>query len=1151
MRFTGMKFLILALVASAAHGDETKKIQWRLDLKAAQNEAAKEGKAVFVFVGINGSAPCRKMAAEIDTPAVERELSACVCVLLNPDTRPKEAEELGVTAVPALRIRAPGGETTGTQDGYLPPDEFLSWLKKHRDEALASADAALADSAEPDAAAVERLATLFGVRGPAAREAAIRRLSAYPQAAGPAVAKAFREGNLSARLAALEILQQWKAPVEGMDPWHPETLSEERLHQLDQWLKEGANQRRIDEPKKLSPEQLADARRDIARMLKADDAESAAICHRLARFGPALLPEVYALLKDTSVDQDRQRLLVLRYRLVATDSLALRWPGGLARLAGGDLRQRQQAAEELVNLAAAPEQPLLTELFSDPDPLVREIALRGLQRIGGKEANAAIVKLLADPEPNVRAAVLKQLEESPDADMVPAVMNYLKIEKDPDLLVHGIRFLQESKNPDAVRCLMSLLGHESWQVRSEAAAGMGKLMENTRYGNLSEAAQNDPKAKLQADAYMALIDLLDDKDGFVVAKAVEGLAHADMLPAVKPLIKAAEKHPQLAPDIFNMLISNGNMSQTAMPYIREFCKHSEASVRAAAVGALCQSSAPEAENEILSALADKESNVRMAAASGMFHILERQRAIAWQQMRQGHVSAVSGGQYVVPTNPPTPVSQGVLPTVVQFFSGIQSVQSPQAIVKITGTPSDMSKAEEKKPAEYAKSEPPGKGAASEQAVSLAENKAEESKTAEKAGDSGTAEKEQNPWDKWLEDYYAGKNRPKWTDLAIEPLEKMLAAESAKEKIAAAAALVPLGKVEEAMPVINACVQAGPEHLEIALGVLPWLTWDRRLELFRRLEASAKSTDIPVQLIRALGKLPDRRTAELFWELLAGEKISREKAAALMDGLRQAYLGNNYYNPQNIPASDRRDLIIDAKPRISSGSELQRLAALVLLANVANDEAAEAAIQLADDPHLSDAARIDAFKIRLCSQPQKEAVQTAVAAIESDNAGRKKIALIFLVHGADNLRSLSNGLFLYGSIMSTNVVVYGSNQLIVPKPPNGLKVEDVRPLLAEHDMDVAASAGYLLALFGEQDGMEALLKLWKQQPKKYNQWSRMTYRAIAALDDPKYVPVLKEIYANLEQNEVRDFYWTIRTMTGPEILKFRKQIRDERGVSNLQ
>ncbi|MGD0517897.1 MAG: HEAT repeat domain-containing protein [Thermoguttaceae bacterium] len=1168
MRFTAAVFPILVLIATATSGAETKKIEWLLDLKASQQRAANEGKAVFIFVGVKGSASCRKMAAEIETPAMEQELAGCVCVFLNPDTQPKEAEELGVTSVPALRIRTPGGETTGTQDGYLSPDDLLKWLKKYRDEALASADAALADSAEPDAAAVARLVQLFNERSPAVREAAISRLSAYPQAARPAVVKAFREGNLSSRLAALEVLRQWKAPVEEMDPWHPETLSEERFRRLDKWLNENGDQKQIAAPKELSPEERSAARQDIARMLKADDAESAAICHRLARFGPALLPEVYALLKDVSGDQDRQRLLVLRYRLAATDSLALRWPGGLVRLAGSDLRQRQRAAEELVNLASAAEEPLLTELFSDPDPLVREISLRGLQHIGGKEANAAIVRLLADPEPNVRAAVLKQLEEAPDADMLPAIEQYLKTEKDPDLIVHGIRFLQESKRPEAMKSLMSLLSHESWQVRSEAASGIGKLMENGNFDNAAEQSENDSKVKSRADVYAALINLLDDPDAFVGAKAVEGLAHANMALAVEPLIKAAQKHPQLAPEIFTTLVSNSNMMQPAIPHIRKFCKHSDADVRAAAIGALCQAISYDVEDEILSALGDKESKVRIAAASGMFKTLEQQRSGAWQQVHQGNLR--NNNLTVAPVyTPPPSVNQSILSTAAEIFFGVKVIKNPPPptvintrqvpmTVEISETPTEISNGETVEPAESAKPEPDGKGDSSDAASKTEKRKPDESKSAVKkdegkADESKNAETEPNPWDKWLENYYAGQNRPKWTATTIGPLEKMLSADSVKEKLAAAVALVPLGKSDEALPVINDAVRSNPEYLDMAREVLPWLTWERRLEVFRRLDASVKNEETSLQLIRTMGEAADRRTAELFWELLAGEKITREKAAALVEGLRQAYLGNRFYSASNIPASDRRELIREAKPRTASGSELQRLAALVLLANVSDEEAAEAAGQMADDTQLSETMRLDAFQVHLCVQPKKDAVQTAIAAMETKKAGRKKIALKYLVHGPTALRSLNNGLFLYGSFDSSNVVVYGSDKLIVPKPPEGLEAGQIRPLLADSDPEIAASAGYLLALMDQPDGMDALLKYWnwKGQPKKYNPWSRLVYRAIAVSDDPKYLPVLKEIYANLEQYEVREFYWTIRSMTGPEILKFRKQIRDERGASELQ
>ena len=110
----------------------------------------------------------------------------------------------------------------------------------------------------------------------------------------------------------------------------------------------------------------------------------------------------------------------------------------------------------------------------------------------------------------------------------------------------------------------------------------------------------------------------------------------------------------------------------------------------------------------------------------------------------------------------------------------------------------------------------------------------------------------------------------------------------------------------------------------------------------------------LQLIRAMSMTPDHRMTELFWELLSDEKITKEKAYALVEGLRQAYLGDRYYSISNIPASDRRALREDAKPRTESGPDLQRLAALTLLANVDADEAAAAAGRLANDQQLGSA-----------------------------------------------------------------------------------------------------------------------------------------------------------------------------------------------------
>ncbi len=1045
---------------------------------------------------------------------MQAELARWTAVMVDVDAQPDDAEALGVSAVPALRICASGGQQVAERDGYLPPGELVAWLKEHYDAATAAADDALLDAGPPSATAVVRLVKQFQQRNPALREAAIRRLLAYPNVARPAVLKAFREGSLAARLAAMEVLEQWKAPLAELDPWRPETFSEERLARLEQWAEQeiAGDQ---SPPKELSDEQLAAARRQIERMLVADEREADAIRQRLARVGAALLPEVYARLKAAASDQDRRRLVILRYRLVASDALVLRWPGGLERLADADPRQRQQAADELAKLAANDDQPLLLELFADTDPLVREISLRGLQHIGGKEANAALVKLLGDPEPNVRAAVLKQLEESPDAALVPAVVKYLKQEKDADLVVHGIRFLQAVHGTEATKCLMSLLKHESWQVRAEAAAGIGKLRERRgdafvsfHTGPASRGTGDaDAETQLQAEAYVALLDLLEDPEGFVVAKAVEGLAQADMAVAVEPLVNAAVQHPDLAASVLEILARGSSMRAKAIPHLRKFCKHEKPQVRAAAIGALSEAAPDAVDEELLAALGDQESEVRIAAASAIFKLLDRLREEA-NNRRSNAGMGVAGGAVITSV---FDLPGALLSSAVRLFSSGGSA-APQ-------------------PAGDAKAPP-------------------QADAGEREGEGEAKAKEGMSWrDQWLTDCYSGRHRPAWTSQMAQPLEKMLAAAAGKERIAAVLALVPLGKAAAALPVLSDAVRANPELIETAHAVLPWLVWEQRLKAFQDLSAVANRA-ARSRLIEALSEAPEPRAAETIWKLLAEPGVTADEANALQSALMMTYLGRRYYNSSEVSAADRRELTAAAKPRTAAGSDSQRMVALMLLAIVAPDEAAEIAARLAGDSALSASLRKDAFQVQLITESSKDALKTSLAALKETDADRRKLAIKYLVLGPDDLRNMQSGFYFNGNITySSNVRTSGAS--IVPKPPDGIKVEDVRPLLQDSDPQVAACANYLLVLLGEPEGMEPLLKYWREHQKGSDEWTKLVYRAIAMTDNPQYIPILREIYGKLHEYETAEFYWTIRIMSGPEILKFRKQVRDEVGPSRLQ
>ena len=125
---------------------------------------------------------------------------------------------------------------------------------------------------------------------------------------------------------------------------------------------------------------------------------------------------------------------------------------------------------------------------------------------------------------------------------------------------------------------------------------------------------------------------------------------------------------------------------------------------------------------------------------------------------------------------------------------------------------------------------------------------------------------------------------------------------------------------------------------------------------------------------------------------------------------------------------------------------------------------------------------------------------------------------------------------------------------MPKAPTGLKASQLRPFLGQHDPRAAAQAGYLLALLGEPEGLPALVRFVRTQ--KDWSWTRRAVQAIAVLDDDAQTPLLRQMYKELDtvhrvSGEVKEFYWTIRFMTGPEVLKLRKEIRDEVGMTRLR
>jgi HEAT repeat protein len=596
-------------------------------VEEAISAAQRTRRPIFAIGGGESCPYCRSLENEMQKEVVRQELARWTVFSFDVDQSPDDAQKLAVRAIPALRLLTPAGKVVAAREGAMPAADLVTWLKENFEHATTALSPELTATSELTALQAVRLVRELGRRDSTVREAAIRRLIANPQTAAAPVAAALVDGSLATRLAAFDILGAWKAPASGLDPWQPQTITQERLEAISAWAADPASAITATSVQELSQSLQQSVAELIQQMLTAPAAEATAIRERLARHGKLLLPLVYERLTATDNDEARQRLTALRYRLVATDELALGWPGGIERLAAAEARTRHRTMDELAARATSADEPLLLELFSDPEPLVRELALRALDKAGGAKANSALVRLLDDPDPNVQAAVLKQLAEAPAPSALARLINYVEKQHDPDLLVHSVRVLRATNGKAAVECLAGLLKHENWRVRAEAAEAIGEAVGG--YGIVPDEEK--------ADAYVALVDLLQDNDPFVVSRAVQVLAKARLAIAINPLAEVAARHPALAVEVVRALADSGAAQLKVAEHLKRFARDSDAKVRASAIKGLCEVNSGELGAELLAALTDAEAPVRIAAAEGLFQLMNAE--FIEKQVRQRQVES--------------------------------------------------------------------------------------------------------------------------------------------------------------------------------------------------------------------------------------------------------------------------------------------------------------------------------------------------------------------------------------------------------------------------------------------------------------------------------------------------------------------------------
>lgn len=592
---------------------------WETDWSKAVRRSCATNRPLLALSSLPQCPYCRTFAATLAAPAVTQALQNYV--LFRFDLREQEAvtRRLGVYRAPAVVVMAPNGARLAELEGAAGVTEFVAWLAEVQKKTAVLLDPAALQK-DP-----QRAVALLANQDPLLREAAVDALAAITRNnASPdtvrAVLDAFEAGKLAQRIGALELLRLWEAPVEGIDPWKPETVPP-AVKRLRAWAEKT--------PVGALALKLSPAETDLelrAWMDSEDPVIQRPAYERLARVGVSLLPEVRRLTPPVE-GLRRERLTALRYRLLMPPAAAAAMPQIPFLMAERDPATRMHAIDTLARAAriegnAADLEGFFLDAFGDSDPKVREAALRGLRETGAGLAKEHVVKLLADPSPNVRAGILNDLTRAPLREMAAELAAYSQKETDEDLVVHAARALRAMRNkPVCMEALLKLFNHPSWRVRAEAieAVSGGENMWRFGVGSGGEM-QSTGKDGLERETVKALTHALKDDDAFVASKAVAAIGamdSVDVADCLRDLVAIVDRHPELAVPVIETIARNQTLRKKAAPPIRKLCAHPNAQVRAAALHTLVVCTRIACADELLDGLSDRDAKVRAAAAQSL------------------------------------------------------------------------------------------------------------------------------------------------------------------------------------------------------------------------------------------------------------------------------------------------------------------------------------------------------------------------------------------------------------------------------------------------------------------------------------------------------------------------------------------------------
>jgi HEAT repeat protein len=302
------------------------------------------------------------------------------------------------------------------------------------------------------------------------------------------------------------------------------------------------------------------------------------------------------------------------------------------------LQLRVTAVDALASMEGVEAQAALREIVESArdESIVRRTAISALSTAEGSETLETLRTAAADPDPSVREAAVRGLLRAQDEAVAPFLKELLAEEQNPRVRISLIQGLSSFQREENRAVFVRLLGSSEWVMRREAIAALSQLEPEVETNLLLlTVLTNDEEASVRQTAALALARTWreDQRDEIVAglrrvlageagegsesllataASALGRIGGREAEDALRDLLRNEE-----SPETTRIAAADGLgrlKTEAAVPELaRAANAPSPAGLRRAAVKALGEIGSPEAVEIIFSRLEDEDDLVRDAA----------------------------------------------------------------------------------------------------------------------------------------------------------------------------------------------------------------------------------------------------------------------------------------------------------------------------------------------------------------------------------------------------------------------------------------------------------------------------------------------------------------------------------------------------------